>query len=47
MFQGHIIISVLPEIECSGMTVKDIAGLTERCQSLMQEEFEKISSTNR
>lgn len=44
MVEGHIIISVLPEIDCSGMMAQDITELTERCQSLMQEEYERISS---
>lgn len=41
---GHSIISVLPEIDCSGMTVEDVDGLLKHCQGLMQDEFERISS---
>lgn len=40
---GHSIISVLPEIDCSGMNKEDVAGLLERCHGLMQEEFDRIS----
>lgn len=41
--RGHSVIKILPEISTKGMTKDDIDGLIDRTQSLMQEEYTKLS----
>uniref|UniRef100_A0A182RG82 1-acylglycerol-3-phosphate O-acyltransferase n=1 Tax=Anopheles funestus TaxID=62324 RepID=A0A182RG82_ANOFN len=42
--RGRVIIKIMPEIPTKGMTKADVNELTERCQHLMQTEFDALSA---
>ncbi|KFB40008.1 AGAP009414-PA-like protein [Anopheles sinensis] len=42
--RGRVIINILPEIPTKGMAKADVNELTDRCQKLMQAEFDKLSA---
>ncbi|XP_058061782.1 1-acyl-sn-glycerol-3-phosphate acyltransferase beta-like isoform X1 [Anopheles bellator] len=42
--RGRVIINILPEIPTKGMAKADVNALTERCQKLMQSEFDALSA---
>uniref|UniRef100_A0A182TW97 1-acylglycerol-3-phosphate O-acyltransferase n=1 Tax=Anopheles melas TaxID=34690 RepID=A0A182TW97_9DIPT len=42
--RGRVIIKIMPEIPTKGMTKADVTELTERCQQLMQTEFDALSA---